>query len=229
MIAPAAVGRWRSPVSWPGKAVALVLMAGSLALIVQVAQYFSFNFRFAFFVERPEITSDRVWRACFYLHVAGGILCLLTSPLLLWNGLAGGRLALHRAVGRVHTVAALGWVGPTGLYLSAFAKGGNAGQLGFLLLGVWFLATNLLGIAAIRRRDVSAHVAWMVRSYALILSALTFRALHQLGHELGGDATTNYVVSTWASLILAIASGELLGARLAAIPRMPAGMQAANP
>ncbi|MBK8099947.1 MAG: DUF2306 domain-containing protein [Planctomycetes bacterium] len=230
MITPAAFGRWRPLAwSWPGKVAALVLLAGSLALIVQVGRYFTFDSRFAFFVERPEITADRVWRACFYLHVAGGILCLATSPLLLWNGVAGGRLALHRAVGRVHAVAALGWVGPTGLYMTAFAKGGSAGQVGFLLLGVWFIVTNLAGIAAIRRREVPAHVVWMVRSYALILSALTFRVLHWLCHRLGSDAATNYVVATWVSLVLAIVAGELVGARLASIRREPAMLQASIP
>lgn len=206
-----------------------VLVGASLLLIAQTAQYFSFDFRFAFFLERPFLTADRVWAACFYMHVAGGILCLVTAPLLLWNGLARGHQGLHRALGRIHAVAALGWVGPTGLYLAPFAKGGAAGQLGFLLLGLWFVATSGLGIVAIRRRDLRAHVAWMVRSYALILSALSFRILHRVLHELGVDATTNYVASTWASLVLAIVSGEVLGRRLASTWREPALVPAAIP
>lgn len=206
-----------------------VVVGASLLLIVQTAQYFSFDFRFAFFLERPFLTADRVWAACFYLHVAGGILCLATAPLLLWNGLARGPEGLHRAVGRIHAVAALGWVGPTGLYLAPFAKGGAAGQLGFLLLGLWFVATSGFGLVAIRRGDLRAHVAWMVRSYALILSALSFRLLHRALHEFGVEATTNYVASTWASLGLAIVSGELLGRRLASTRREPALVAAAIP
>lgn len=208
--------------------VGAVVLVASLLLIVQTARYFSFDFRFAFFLERPFVTADRVWSVCFYVHVAGGMLCLATAPLLLWNGFAGGSPALHRVLGRVHAVAALGWVGPTGLYMAPFAKGGIAGQLGFLALGLWFVATSLLGIVAIRRDDVRAHVVWMVRSYALILSALSFRLLHRLFHEFGVEANTNYVVSTWASLALAILSGELLGRRLASVRRGPAFVQAAT-
>lgn len=206
-----------------------VVVGASLLLIVQTAQYFSFDFRFAFFLERPFLTADRVWAACFYLHVAGGILCLATAPLLLWNGLARGPRGLHRAVGRIHAVAALGWVGPTGLYLAPFAKGGAAGQLGFLLLGLWFVATSGFGLVAIRRGDLRAHVAWMVRSYALILSALSFRLLHRVLHEFGVEATANYVASTWASLVLAVVSGELLGRRLASTWRQPALVATAIP
>lgn len=207
----------------------VVVIAASLTLMALTAQYLTFDPGFAFLRERPEVTSGRVWRACFYLHVAGGIVCLATGPLLLWNGLTGGRMGLHRAAGRVHAVAALGWVGPTGLYLAVFAKGGLAGQLGFLMLGAWFLATSSFGILAIRRGDVRGHVLWMVRSYALILSALSFRVIHRGLHELGLDATTNYVASTWASLGLAILSGELLGHRFARFRKEPAILQVATP
>lgn len=209
-------------------AAAAAVLIASLLLIAATASYFSFDFRFAFFLERPSLTADRVWSACFYVHVAGGMLCLATAPLLLWNGLAGGRRGLHRALGRVHAVAALGWVGPTGLYLAPFAKGGTPGQLGFLLLGLWFCATSALGIVAIRRGDLHAHVAWMVRSYALILSAVSFRVLHRALHEFGVEATTNYVASTWTSLVLAVVIGELAGRHLASIHGRPVVAPAAT-
>lgn len=208
-------------------AAAAAVLVASLLLIVQTARYFSFDFRFAFLLERPFVTADRVWSACFYLHIAGGMVCLATSPLLLWNGFSGQRPGLHRALGRVHAIAALGWVGPTGLYMAPFAKGGIAGQLGFLSLGLWFVATSVFGILAIRRGDVGTHVVWMIRSYALILSALTFRSLHRGLHAVGVEPTANYVASTWASLVLAILAGELLGRRMASIRRGPAVVQAA--
>ena len=207
---------------------AWIVLAASLLLILQTASYLSFDPRFVFLLERPEVTTDRVWSACFYLHVVGGIVCLATAPFLLWNGLRGGRTGLHRLVGRVHAIAALGWVGPTGLYMAAFAKGGASGQLAFALLGTWFVATSALGVVAIRRGDLRAHVAWMVRSYALILSALSFRARHLGMHAFGIDERTNYVASIWASLALAIVSGELLGRRLGPHAVEPFIVQAAT-
>ncbi len=197
---------------WTGAAVVLMASAG---LVLQTARYLSFDPRFAFLVERAPLTSGRLWSACFYLHVAGGMACLATAPLLLWNGLTAGSRRLHRAVGRVHAIAALGWAGPTGFYLAAFAKGGLAGQLGFGLLATLFYASTLLGIGAIRRGDQRRHVAWMLRSYALILSALTFRAVHVALHHLGVEPQTNYVAATWTSLALALAAGELMNKYLA--------------
>jgi hypothetical protein len=196
-------------------------LAASALLVTGAARYLSFDPRYAFLVERPHVGADRVWTACFYVHVAGGLVCLATAPLLLWNGVANGSRRLHRAIGRVHAVAALGWVGPTGLYMAPFAKGGLAGQLGFAALGVLFVASTLLGIRAVRHGDLRAHVVWMLRSYALILSALTFRAIHAALHAAGVAAHTSYVTSTWASLALALVSGELMHIWFA--PPMPVG------
>lgn len=190
--------------------LAAATLVASALLVRETARYFSFDPDFAFFVERPGLAADRVWTACFYVHVAGGMLCLVTCPLLLWNGIRNGSRTLHRAVGRIHAVAALGWVGPSGLYMAPFSKGGVAGQLGFGLLGIWFVATTLLGIHAIRRGALRAHAVWMLRSYSLVLSALSFRAIHRSLQIAGLEADAAYVASTWASLALALLAGELM-------------------
>lgn len=197
-------GAWRRGLA--GAAVLLVLV-GSAALVLTTARYFSLDPRHAFLVERPWLTVDRLWSLCFHVHVAGGIVCLVTAPWLSWNGLRNGSRRLHRAVGRVHSIAALGWAGPTGFYLAVFAKGGLAGQLGFGALATCFYASTLLGIAAIRRGDRSRHVRWMNRSYALLLSALWFRLVHALLQHCGVEPEANYVAATWASLALAVVAG----------------------
>jgi hypothetical protein len=40
---------------------------------------------------------------------------------------------------------------------------------------VALLAVTAMAFVAIRRRQIAAHRAWMVRSYALIFAAVTFR------------------------------------------------------
>lgn len=185
-------------------------LAFTLRIVVDTLGYLSFDPHYAFLVERPLLTANHVWLACFYVHVAGGAVCLLTAPLLLWNGLANGPLRVHRAVGRVHLVAALGWTGPTGLYMAWFAKGGLAGQVGFGLMGALFVFSTAWSVRAIRRGDLLRHVAWMNRSYALLLSALTFRLIHPALYACGIAEGTSYVLSTWSSLLLAIACGELM-------------------
>ena len=49
------------------------------------------------------------------------------------------------------------------------------------LVGSAMAASIVLGFAAIRRRDIPAHRAWMIRAYALALGAGTqvFTARHR--------------------------------------------------
>ena len=57
--------------------------------------YFTFGDDFAFLLEKGALADQQLWRASFYVHVAGGMVCLLTGPLLLWNGVRGGNRRLH--------------------------------------------------------------------------------------------------------------------------------------
>jgi uncharacterized membrane protein len=141
--------------------------------------------------------------------VLGGIVCLATAPLLLWNGARGGHRRLHRGLGRLYALAALGWLAPTSVGLAVVAKGGLFGQLGFLTLVGLFTATSVRGLAAVRWGDLGTHVHCMLRAYALLLSAFFFRVLHRLLPAAGMDDASSYVASTWGSLGLALLAGEI--------------------
>ena len=111
--------------------------------------------------------------------------------------------ALHRWCGRIYAISVLLFLCPTGIYLAFFAKGGPAGQAGFLLLGAATFHTTLHGVTAMLgpSRDLAAHRAWMTRSFALAASAITFRACHFMLFEAGVPEETNYVTSLWLSIL----------------------------
>lgn len=94
----------------------------------------------------------------------------------------------HRSAGKVLVlagmVAALSGVWMTLAYPVTKAESGLPGADGLalyvirLVVGValaWFL---VLGVAAIRRRDVPRHEAWMIRAYALAMGAGTQALTH---------------------------------------------------
>jgi uncharacterized membrane protein len=85
-------------------------------------------------------------------------------------------LRWHRRTGRV--VVALGLaVAFSGLWMTAFyARQPGTGELAYLLrlvFGSALAGCLVLGVSAIRRGEVSAHQAWMTRSYAIALAAGT--------------------------------------------------------
>ena len=189
-----------------------IAVAATLALcgviVIESLPYFTFRSDLDFLVEKAPVSSERVWRCCFYAHVFGGLVCLASAPFLFWNRLRERFPGLHRRLGRVYGVAVLGCAGPTGIYLALHAKGGFAGQAGFLLLGLLWWGATAQGVRSIVAGRAAAHRRWMIRSYALALSAVSFRVLH-LGFFWAGMANDpNYVLSLWLSLATSLVGGE---------------------
>jgi uncharacterized membrane protein YozB (DUF420 family) len=82
----------------------------------------------------------------------------------------------HRRAGRVLVVAGL-VTALTGLWMTLFYELPEADQ-GVLSLVRYAVGSAIvlflgLGFAAIRRRDVASHRAWMIRAYALAMGAAT--------------------------------------------------------
>lgn len=105
------------------------------------------------------------------VHIAGAAILALGGLLQLKRRSAG-----HRCTGRIVVAAGL-LVALSALWLTLFyAPQPGTGELlyGFrLIFGSALAACLVLGFAAIRRRDVAAHRAWMIRAYAIGLGAGT--------------------------------------------------------
>lgn len=86
-------------------------------------------------------------------------------------------LGWHRSAGRYVLFPAGLVVAGSGLWMTAFYDvppvDGPALQLSRFVVGGLMLAFLVLGVAAISRRDVERHRAWMIRAYALALGAGT--------------------------------------------------------
>ena len=69
----------------------------------------------------------------------------------------------------------------------------DSNKLGFLTLAFAAFYTTLAGWRAVMppQRNMAAHRIWMIRSFALTASAVTFRIYHALGYFAGLEADTN--------------------------------------
>ncbi len=110
------------------------------------------------------------------LHLLAVIPYSLVGALQFSRGLRRRHRAWHRAAGRV--LAALGLVAAvTGLWMAHYYPwppwDGYALYVIRLVVGAAMAASILLALAAVRRRDFTAHGAWMTRAYALGLGAGT--------------------------------------------------------
>lgn len=108
------------------------------------------------------------------LHLAGGAVALVCGALQFHRGLRLRRPALHRRLGQTYVIAVLA-SGLGGLWLALASTAGPPAQFGFGLLAVAWLWSTVAAYRHARARRFERHEAWMVRSYALTLAAVTLR------------------------------------------------------
>jgi Predicted membrane protein (DUF2306) len=78
------------------------------------------------------------------------------------------------------------------------APGGDLLWTVRMVVGSTIAASIVFGFAAIRRRDIAAHRAWMIRAYALVVAAGTQVFTQGIGEGLFGtsDLSTGLSVSS---------------------------------
>jgi uncharacterized membrane protein len=146
------------------------------------------------------------------LHVGGGTVALAAGPWQFLPSLRAGWPRLHRWLGRTYVVAVLA-AGVGGLLMAPIAEGGPVAQLGFTVLALELLGATAMAFTMITRGRIAAHRAWMIRSYALIFSAVSFR-LWLLLTLTGLPRQDLYVVDTWlAPLVNLLVAEVLIGLR----------------
>jgi uncharacterized membrane protein len=116
----------------------------------------------------------------------------------------------HRGAGRVLVVAGL-LVALSGLWMTVFYADAPGGLLLWavrLVVGSAMAAGLVLGFSAIRRRDFTAHRAWMIRAYALGLGAGTQIFTEGFGKAAFGDGDLSKAISVSAGWALNAAVAE---------------------
>jgi uncharacterized membrane protein len=165
----AALERPRSPSAWQSRA-AIVLAA--LAAIGFVA-----GFALPYLtLDPPSLARYETRRWWLLLHVAGGTVALLAGPVQLWLGIAGRTASAHRRLGAAY-VTSVGLSSLAAFYLAARTELGWVFGSGLTGLGVAWIVTTALAVAAVRRGMIEQHRQWMIRSYVVTFGFVTFRAL----------------------------------------------------
>lgn len=173
----------------------------SLLLVYNTLPYFSFRKDFSFIEERGFLFQSNFYRTCFYVHIFAGSVCILTALIQFSRYILKRARAIHRWSGKLYVFVVLFLGAPTGLYMSFFAKGSFWERVLFMFMaGCWFV-TTLYGFTTIHKKNVLAHKIWMMRSYAMAMTAVTFRVYHIAFYLLGWDHLENYELSLWISVI----------------------------
>jgi len=136
-------------------------------------------------------------RGWLLVHIAGGLVALLTGPVQLWLGLHDVKMHVHRKLGLVYIAAmAIGSVGAVGLALQT--EGGLIFGSGLFFLAVAWVTTTSLAYVAIRKGLIDQHREWTIRSYVVTFAFVTFRVGQVAMTSRGIDLLTALGVMGWA-------------------------------
>ncbi|MFN0015094.1 MAG: DUF2306 domain-containing protein [Saprospiraceae bacterium] len=182
----------------------LVLLAFFIWVMFNIiSPYTSGRTDIDFLLTKQHIIHLLHYQAAFYLHIFPALL-VLTAGLTQFSGyILRHAPTLHRWVGRAYVLSILVVCGPAGMLMAWYANGGLVAQSSFLVLsGLWWWCT-WVAWRAIRSGDVRRHGAWMLRSYALTLSAITLRIM-QFGLAMYTDIDPEdaYRLVAWPSWVM---------------------------
>lgn len=178
--------------------------------------YFSGRYDIEFLKTKQYIIHVKIWRYAFYIHIGLSILALIAGFTQFNSLLLKKRKQVHRFMGYVYVVDILFLAGPSGLVMSFYANGDLLAKLSFVILSLLWILFTWIAYLKIKRGKFKQHKNWMIRSYALTLSAISLRLyalmLPKLPHL---NAFDQYALIAWLSWTLNLLVAELiiLGAR----------------
>ena len=133
------------------------------------------------------------------------------------------RPGYHRAAGRTLVVAGA-LVAGSALWMTLPYPQEGTGDVLYLFRPAFstaMVASIVLGFAAIRRREIARHRAWMIRAYAIALAAGTQAFTVGVGGALFGDGVLAHDLSMASAWLINLAVAEWAVRRRPAPRRRP--------
>jgi uncharacterized membrane protein len=139
-------------------------------------EYIPYNTDVGFLQIKQDYIDIDHWRIAFFVHVYASMWALLAGFTQFSSHIQSFYPRVHRALGYVYVTNVLLITGPAALVMSVYANGGPTSKIAFGLLAIGWITFTAIALLKAKNGDFVAHRNFMIRSYALTLSALTLRA-----------------------------------------------------
>lgn len=183
----------------------------SYLLLLISLQYVPFSSDVAFL--RIKMDEVKLWYyiSFFKVHVFTSFFLLLAGFTQFNKWIRTQYRPLHRRMGWSYIVILLLASAPSGLILGWHANGGWSSQLAFSILGVLWIYFTIQALRFAIKKDWTKHRNFMIRSYALTLSAISLRLFKYIivfiWHPLPMDT---YRVVAWLGWVVNLLIAEII-------------------
>lgn len=190
----------------------LLILFASYLLVLLSLPYIHLVPGVEFLATKQLIYHIKIWRLSFYIHVFSSA-AIIFSGLFQFNRFVIHRkVGLHRFLGYIYVAGVLMVSGPAAFVMSLYANGGWRSQTSFVILSVLWIFTTAYALRCVFRKQYEKHGNWLLRSYALTLSAVTLRFYAYLFDVFRIDIPPRetYILLSWISWVPNLLFAEIL-------------------
>ncbi len=202
------------PTSLKGWTGVLIIIAFSIMMFSISLPYFAMDKKadIDFLKQKLNVYHIDSWRIGFYTHVFTSVLLLIAGITQFSSRIIKGFLRLHRRMGMTYLIVLIFFSGPGAFVMGIYANGGPAARVSFVFLTLIWMAFTIFAWYYVRKKDYIAHGEFMIRSYALTLSAITLRLyLYFIHHfHFGLKPLDKYIIVAWLSWVPNLIIAEIL-------------------
>ena len=147
--------------------------------------YFPWTGENDFLTLKQDLVTTQPWRFAFQIHVITSCFCLLAGFTQFFHHFRQGQYRyIHRIVGYLYIISILLLALPSGFILAIYALGGLPTQISLILLSLFWAISTCSALFYAIKKNWFQHRNWMIRSFALTLSALSLRTWKVILYEI---------------------------------------------
>lgn len=187
----------------------VLLLLFSYLMFGIIFPYTSGRLDIDFLLTKQHIIHLLHYRWAFYFHIFSSLLILLSGLTQFSSYVLRQWPQVHRWVGKAYVVLILFISGPAALIMSFYGNGGWPARISFVLLSLLWWGFTFHAWRLALQRQFQAHAHFMIRSFALTLSAISLR-LYQLliNSYFDVDPEVLYIFLSWFSWLGNLAVAE---------------------
>ena len=145
-------------------------------MLLITLQYIPYNTDVAFLRIKQDVIDIPFYKIAFFTHVYTAMF-VLPAGLTQFSAYIRKHYAeLHRITGWVYAFTVVLLAGPSGFYMGVYANGGMISQIAFCILALLWIFFTAMAIVRAKQNNFKSHREYLIRSFALTLSAITLRA-----------------------------------------------------
>jgi uncharacterized membrane protein len=171
-------------------------------MLKSVVRYYPMQDNIGFLQFKQDYIHIMPWKEAFYVHVFSAIFALFAGFTQFSNVVLKEHRNVHRFIGKLYAYDMLIINFPAAMIMAVYANGLLPSKTAFVILDcLWFWFTYK-AVIEIKRKNVIAHKQFMMRSYALTLSAITLRSWKII---ISGFVTIDpvhlYMIDAWMGFV----------------------------